>query len=250
MTRTLAALLTAAAAAPLGARADVLSTPASIDGEGGASLAQFEEQRAALDGSWSSGGGRTERFEQPYGQYGPYRVYRPRHDARQGFLFSIGIGGGALRVSGADPNGGVGHTGAVDFGLRMGYGFSDRFQLFGDITADVGTFGRGEDVTNWVLSLRGQTVLIGDREGNGLNVNAGFGIGGTSITYPTEGFRNDSPAGFALVAGLSYDARVARQFALSPELYVTWHAVPNGPGFESDNATTLGLRLNFLWYAP
>jgi hypothetical protein len=246
MTRTLVALLTAASVAPLSASADVLPTSASIDATGGATLGDFEEQRAAIDRTWSNGG-RTERFEQPYG---PYRVYRPRHDARQGFLFAIGIGGGALRVSGADPNGGVGRTGAVDLGLRMGYGFSDRFQLFGDITADVGTFGRGEDVTNWVLSLRGQTVLIGDREGNGLNVNAGFGLGGTSITYPTGGFRNDSPAAFALVAGLSYDARVARQFALSPELYFTWHSVPNGPGFESDNATTVGLRLNFLWYAP
>jgi hypothetical protein len=247
MTRTLLALLTAASAASASARADVLgATGSSIDAPDGAgTLGDFEEQRAALDRSW--GPGRSERFEQPYG---PYRVYRPRHDARQGFLFSIGIGGGSLRVTGADPNGGIGRTGAVDFGLRMGYGFSDRFQLFGDITADVGTFGQGEDVTNWVLSLRGQTVLIGDRAGNGLNVNAGFGIGGTSITYPTFGFRNDSPAALALVAGLSYDARVARQFALSPELYFTWHAVPNGPGFESDNATTVGLRLNFLWYAP
>jgi hypothetical protein len=247
MKRTLLVLLTAAGAASAGARADVLPTASRLDAaDATGSLADFEAQRAALDKSWERGGG-GDRFEQPYG---PYRVYRPRHDARQGFLFSVGIGGGQLRVTGADPNGGVARTGAVDFGLRMGYGFSDRFQLFGDITADVGTFGGGEDVTNWVLSLRGQTVLIGDREGNGLNVNAGFGLGGTSITYPTQGVRADTPASLALVGGLSYDARVARQFALSPELYFTWHPVPNGPGFPDDNATTVGLRLNFLWYAP
>jgi hypothetical protein len=244
MTCILLALLTAASAATGGARADVLPTPASIDG---ATLGEFEEQRAAIDSAWSNGG-RTERFEQPYGP--PYVVQRRRHDAREGFLFSIGIGGGQLRVSGAEPDGTAALTGAFDFAMRMGYGFSDRFQLFGDITADVGTFGQGSDVTNWVLSVRGQTVLIGDRAGNGLNVNAGVGLGGLSITNWYAGFHSDTPASVAFVGGLSYDARIARQFALSPELYFMWHPVSNGPGFADDSARSIGLRLNFLWYAP
>jgi hypothetical protein len=214
-----------------------------------AALHDREERDSSLDDSWGRSIERRERVDQSAGRYGGYRAYRPRHDARQGFLFSIGVGGGQLRVSGADPSGGPGRTGALDVDLRMGYGFSDRFQLFGDLTADVGTFGLGQDVTNWVLSLRGQTVLIGDREGNGLNLNLGFGLGGTSISYGTPGVETSSPASLALVGGLSYDARVARQFSLSPELYVSWHRVPN-PGFAADNATTVGLRLNFLWYAP
>jgi len=32
-------------------------------------------------------------------------------------------------------------------------------------------------------------------------------------------------------------------------LFFNWHLVPN-PGLASDNLYTLGLRLNFLWYAP
>jgi hypothetical protein len=171
-------------------------------------------------------------------------AYRRKHDAREGFLFSFGVGGGQMRYSAQ------GRTGSVDLGLRMGYGFSDRFQLFGDLTADVGQFQARQDATSWILSLRGQTVLIGDRDGNGLNLNLGVGIGGLSINYHDEFAQSTYPAGVALVSGLSYDARVGQQFAISPELYVNWHLVPNDPGFASDNLYTVGLRLNFLWYAP
>jgi hypothetical protein len=173
-------------------------------------------------------------------------AYRRKHDAREGFLFSFGVGGGQMRYSAQ------GKTGSVDLGLRMGYGFSDRFQLFGDLTADVGQFQARQDATStsWILSLRGQTVLIGDRDGNGLNLNLGVGIGGLSINYRNEFAEATYPAGLALVSGLSYDARIGQQFALSPELYVNWHLVPNDPGFASDNLYTVGLRLNFLWYAP
>jgi hypothetical protein len=184
---------------------------------------------------------------EPLGQYSPgwhdMNAYRPKHEAREGFLFSFGIGGGQMRMSGQ------GKTGAVDLGLRMGYGFSDRFQLFGDLSADVGEFQANQDATSWILSLRGQTVLVGDRDGNGLNLNLGVGIGGLGITYRDLEAQSTFPAGVALVSGLSYDARVGQQFALSPELYFNWHLVPN-PGLASDNLYTVGLRLNFLWYAP
>lgn len=171
-------------------------------------------------------------------------AYRRKHDAREGFLFAFGIGGGQMRYSAQ------GRTGSVDLGLRMGYGFGDRFQLFGDLTADVGQFQVRQDVTSWILSIRGQTVLIGDRDGNGLNLNLGVGVGGLSINYHDEFAQATSPAGVAFVSGLSYDARVGQQFALSPEIYVNWHLVPNDPGLASDNLRTIGLRLNFLWYAP
>jgi hypothetical protein len=185
--------------------------------------------------------------DEPLNQYAPrYRdaSYRRKHDAREGFLFSFGVGGGEMRLSGVPA------TGAVDLGLRMGYGFSDRFQLFGDLTADVGQFQDNQDATSWLLSMRGQTVLIGDRDGNGLNLNLGVGLGGLSIRYRGFADETSSPAGLALVSGLSYDARVGQQFALSPELYFNWHVVPNGPGFASDHIYTAGIRLNFLWYAP
>src|SRR5437660_2096423 len=66
-------------------------------------------------------------------EYGGYDDWdRPRRrrtrDAREGFLFSFGLGGGSQYVS--QP--GLGHAGSFQGNLRLGYGFSDRFQLFFD----------------------------------------------------------------------------------------------------------------------
>jgi len=206
----------------------------------------LEARREMLEDSWvhaverkrDDGDGLQQRGYNPYS--------RVRRDAREGFLFSFGIGGGAVRYS--DPQ--YLRGGALNFGLRMGYGFSDRFQLFGDFSADEAFYPQSRNVTNWLLTLRGQTVLIGDTLGNGLNLNLGFGLGGITINN-VGGFADySSGAAPAVVAGLSYDARVGRHFALSPELYVSWHPVPNGAGFPDDNFWSTGLRLNFLWYSP
>ena len=171
------------------------------------------------------------------------RPTRPRHDARQGLLMSFGIGGGSLFLSQSDG----GRTGAFDLDFRLGYGFSDRFQLFGDVSVDAATYPSGADIASWTATMRGQTVLIGDRQGNGLNLNAGVGLGGISKSY-NRCCQSSSPTGLALVGGVSYDARLSPLFSLSPEFFVTWHAVPNPAPFPQDIATSYGLRLNFLWY--
>jgi hypothetical protein len=209
----------------------------------------LEAQQEMLEDSWvhaverkGDGGNRSSGFEQR--GYNPYRVH---HDAREGFLFSFGVGGGAVRYSDPQYRGG----GALNFGLRLGYGFSDRFQLFGDFSADEAFYPGSRNVTNWLVTLRGQTVLIGDTLGNGLNLNLGFGIAGITINSNTCCYADYSlGAAPAVVAGLSYDARVGRWFALSPELYLSWHPVPNGYGVPDDNFWSAGLRLNFLWYSP
>ena len=175
---------------------------------------------------------------------------RRRRDARQGFLFSLGLGGAGLHVS---PERGVG---AFDFDLRMGYGFSDRFQLFGDLAVDSGQYLDGSSISSWNLTARAQTVLIGDRDGNGLNINAGLGLGGSSRNLCASGYCYDngygssdhSAVGLAAGAGLSYDARLGRSFRLSPEFFLNWHQVPHDYGHAADIATAVGFRINFLWY--
>jgi len=168
---------------------------------------------------------------------------RPR-DARQGFLFSFGIGGASMYVSRSE----LGRTGAFHGDLRLGYGFSDRFQFFTDLAATGAGYGRGQSAVSWLLTLRGQTVLIGDRRGNGMNLNLGFGLGG--LSQQLDGAQIDSRAGLALAGGISFDARLSRWFALSPEIFFQWHAVPNERGRANDVASAVGLQLNFLWYGP
>ena len=173
---------------------------------------------------------------------GPYGYYRPQ--ARQGLLISFGLGGGSLYLS----NEGRDRIGAFDMDFRLGYGFSDRFQMFMDFNADGGTTYHGDDVGSWTWTLRGQTVLIGDRQGNGLNVNFGAGFGG--LTYNANSYYGgtSTPTGLALAGGISYDARISPWFSFSPEFFVTWHQVPNGPGYTDDVSSIYGVRLNFLWY--
>ena len=203
----------------------------------------LEARHEAVEDSW----GRTLERNGEDGSPRPWEQRRlpVRRDAREGFLFSFGVGGGAVRFS--DPN--FLRGSALNFGLRMGYGFSDRFQLFGDFSADAAFYSQGRELTNWLVTVRGQTVLIGDTLGNGLNLNLGFGLGGITINNG-GGPDISSAAAPALVAGLSYDARVGRHFALSPEIYFSYHQVPNGPGFPDDQLWAAGLRLNFLWYSP
>ncbi|MGE5048205.1 MAG: hypothetical protein ACM3PC_06535, partial [Deltaproteobacteria bacterium] len=101
--------------------------------------------------------------------YGPPRYGRgySEPEARQGPLMSIGFGGGSLYLSSEGPV----RFGAADVDLRLGYGFSDRFQMFMDFNADAGSTFDGASVGSWTWTVRGQTLLVGDRAGNGLNVN-------------------------------------------------------------------------------
>ena len=176
------------------------------------------------------------------------RTYLPDYDrryepqARQGLLLSFGLGGGSLYLSNEGPT----RLGAADLDFRIGYGFSDRFQMFMDFNMDVGRTNAGNAIGSWTWTVRGQTVLVGDRAGNGLNVNFGAGLGG--VTYNTGYADRSSPTGFALAGGLSYDARLTPWCAISPEFFVTWHQIPNVPGAADDVSSIYGVRLNLLWY--
>ena len=173
-------------------------------------------------------------------------VERRKFQSREGLLLSFGLGGGSMYVSTQGPQ----RTGAFDLDFRLGYGFSDRFQFFMDLDLDAANYRNGaygsDDIASWTFTFRGQTVLVGDRAGNGLNLNLGVGLGGITRN---SGYidQQSSQTGLALVGGLSYDARISPWFALSPELFVTWHAIPTVPG-ERQVAQAYGLRMNFLWY--
>jgi hypothetical protein len=177
-----------------------------------------------------------------------WRAPRQRFQAREGLLISFGLGGGSLYASSESP----GRTGAFDLDFRLGYGFSDRFQFFMDAALDAASYPNGvygsNDIASWTFTFRGQTVLIGDRAGNGLNLNFGVGLGGLTRN---SGYadQTSSATGLALAGGLSYDARVSPWFSLSPEFFYTWHEIPVGYGAPGhDVASIYGLRVNFLWY--
>jgi hypothetical protein len=234
-------ILTAAAilvAVPLAARADdglaARGPQAYVPPTAGAPL---EQRGYGGDAPYEQRRGYPDDQPPPYGQR--------RWQARQGLLLSLGVGGGSMYLSTEQAR----RVGAFDANARLGYGFSDRFQMFMEINTDAAHFSRtGDDVASWTFTLRGQTVLIGDRQGNGLNINFGAGVGG--VTYNGGTFAEEqTQTGLALAGGISYSARVARNFALEPEFFVNWHAIPNDFAPQAqDVSSTYGLRMNFLWY--
>jgi hypothetical protein len=267
-TKALALLL----AASLGARAEGAKASASHSSGGGHSggsdtglvlvdlflnLLVLGVEVAAMETAVANAPPPPEGYEHmPAGSYqqrmssddDPRYWSRPRRRAqsREGLLISFGIGGGSMFVSNQSPN----RTGAFDLDFRLGYGFGDRFQLFMDVDLAAASYRNAlygsDEVANWTFTLRGQTVLIGDRAGNGLNLNLGIGLGGVTRN---SGYADQVswPSGLALAGGLSYDARVTPYFSLSPELFYNWHQIPNDPRGH-DVASVYGLRLNFLWY--
>src|SRR4051812_37150538 len=96
--------------------------------------------------------------------YAPGYPWRSAPDARQGLLLSFGLGGGSLCLSDRGPA----RVGAADVDFRIVYGFSDRFQMFMDLNADGGSTYSGDSVGSWTWTVRAQTLLVGDRAGNGL----------------------------------------------------------------------------------
>jgi len=174
------------------------------------------------------------------------RVLQPAspREARQGGIFAFGFGGAQQYVTGAS------HVGGFDADLRLGYGFSDRFQLL----FDVGGSGPGNDtypsVSLWHMRVHGQTVLFGDRKGNGLNLNLGIGFGGATTNGYSDAYHDSSQVGLALGGGISYEARVTPHFALAPEFFIDWQQAPNYGGLPSDFGWAIGARLNFVWYSP
>ncbi|MBS2021847.1 MAG: hypothetical protein JST92_05515 [Deltaproteobacteria bacterium] len=191
----------------------------------------------------------------------------PAGEARTGLILGLGAGGGMQYSS--EP--GLGHTGASNFDLRIGYGVSDRFQFFFDADTSHARYAYGEATDNSTFTLRGQTVLFGDRKGNGISLNGGVGLGSYSNSYSDYitpvyasaggqraevvccdnggfgGYRH-SELSFVGAAGLSFDARVGRYLTLSPELYFSWHALPNNENRPIDIVTEAGIRFNLVWY--
>lgn len=175
---------------------------------------------------------------------GPYK--RKKFESRQGMLMSFGVGGGSIYVSNMQST----RTGAFDLNFRLGYGFSDRFQFFMDMALEAANYKNSlygyDNVGSWTFTFRGQTVLIGDRSGNGLNLNLGVGLGGLTANAG-YGDHYNSQTGLAVAGGISYDARVGQWFSLSPEFFYTWHSIPDVPGTH-DASNMYGIRMNFLWY--
>ena len=151
---------------------------------------------------------------------------------RDGFWIGFGLGAGSL---GCDGCGGARES-----------AFSGNFKLGGTINPH---FLLGAETNGWYKSEGGATVSYGNLSAVGYyypSATSGFylkgGLGWARVTLDAGGLGSDSDMGGGAVLGLGYDARVRRNFSLTP--YVNFM----GGRFANSTANVVQYGLGFTWH--
>jgi len=150
-----------------------------------------------------------------------------RPQTRDGFWFSIGVGGGSLGCEDCDSreNGGAG---ILAFGGKL-----SRHVLLGG------------SANGWTKSEDGATLTVGlvavearfyPAAAGGFFLKAGAGVGSADLDF---GSVTVSENGSGAIVGLGYDIRMGRMISLTP--WVQWFGIDYKPG--KANVSQLGLAL-------
>jgi hypothetical protein len=169
---------------------------------------------------------------------------------RRGWIVGFGLGSGSAQVEYDRPTGKFESDdedmGAA-FGIRVGYGLSDRFTL----TLDSEGFGQHDG--DWETGI-GTTVAMATYHlgGGGFFLRAGGGVGRVETKLPDD--LTGSPAvefkktGPVAALGLGYEWRVGEKFALGLALDARGGSIADFADLEniSFGKGTLGVQFN--WY--
>lgn len=150
-----------------------------------------------------------------------------RPQTRDGFWFSIGVGGGSLGCKDCEEreNGGAG---TLAFGGKL----SNTVLLAGS-------------ANGWTKTVDGATLTVGlvavesrfyPRAAGGFFLKAGAGIGSVDLSIGSATF---SETGAGILAGLGYDIRVGRMISITP--WLQWFGIEYDPG--NANVAQLGIAL-------
>jgi hypothetical protein len=171
-------------------------------------------------------------------------------NARRGWIVGFGLGSGSSMVEYDRPSGKYesddDEIGGA-FGVRVGYGLSDRFTL----TLDTDGYQQKDD--DWETSI-GATVAMATYHfgGGGFFLRAGLGAGRLETKVPAD--LTGSPAvafektGPVAALGFGYEWRVGEKFALGLALDSRGGGIADFGDLEeiSFGKSTLGMQFN--WY--
>jgi hypothetical protein len=154
-------------------------------------------------------------------------VMAQRPQTREGFWFSIGVGGGSLGCEECDErsNGGVGM-------LAFGGKLSNTVLMAGSANG----WTRSEDGATLTVGLVAVEGRFYPSSSGGFFLKAGAGIGSLDVSF---GSVTVSETGAGVLAGLGYDIRVGRMISITP--WVQWFGIDYDPG--NANVSQLGLAL-------
>ncbi len=150
-----------------------------------------------------------------------------RPQVRDGFWFSIGVGGGSLGCDECDDrtNGGAG---TLAFGGKL----SNTVLMAGSANG----WTKSEDGATLTIGLVAVEARFYPRTSGGFFLKAGAGIGSADLSF---GSVTVSETGAGALVGLGYDIRVGRMISLTP--WVQWFGIDYDPG--NANVSQLGLAL-------
>jgi hypothetical protein len=153
---------------------------------------------------------------------------------REGWLVGFGVGGGTAGVSG-----GTNREGGIAGSFRVGYAFNP--QVSAGLSSSA--WSKSESGVTLTFSVGGPTVEFYPVGAPGLVLRAGAGFGSVSASASSSGGTfTASESGFGALAGVGYEFRVLRTFAISPQVDFGYLTI------KGDSANYVNFGLGFNWY--
>lgn len=155
---------------------------------------------------------------------------------RQGWLLGLGVGGGGAKVT--VPGGSSDRESGPAASVRVGYAFDPRLSLELDGTG----WTREQSGTRIIFSVWAPTLNYYPGQ-QGLVLRAGVGWGsGEALEQSGNVTISTRESGLGVLAGVGYEFRVTRRFALGPQIHGGWMDL------DSFNANWATFDLGFHWY--
>lgn len=157
-------------------------------------------------------------------------------NVRKGWLVGFSGGAGSAGLSGSHVS--TERTSGATGTFRGGYAFNEDLSL--ELNADVWT----KEENGTTVTFSAYTAAIDFYPGHsGLVLRAGIGGGDVTATVEESNTKVDvTRSGFGITAGAGYEFRVARTFALGPQVDFGYTDVSDF------TVNWVGLGLGFTWY--
>jgi hypothetical protein len=152
---------------------------------------------------------------------------------RQGFFISFGFGAGSLGFDCDNCNEDDRLSGVNGY-LRLGGTLSQRLLIGGEING----WSKSEDDVTLSFNNVGPVLLFYPSANGGFYLKGGLGLAGASLEIGNLEFED---SGVGITLGLGWDARVGRNFALTPYLDILTSS------FEGFSVNTVAFGLGFTW---
>ena len=153
---------------------------------------------------------------------------------RQGFFISFGFGAASLGCDDCEDEDGEERLNGVNFQLRAGGTLSQRLLIGGEVNG----FTKSENDATLTVTHIGPVLQFYPSAQGGFFLKGGLGL--ATIELDVGAFSVEQE-GFGLTLGLGYDARVGRNFALTPYFDIL------SSNYDGGSLNQVAFGLAFTW---